>query len=280
MASKRVENTALGVGTIRAMESHEPPEQRLFDDQVAEGFLTGVTASLVRHGSLRRVFRRLVEAAAPGIYGSVVCRTHLIDDACTRFPQVVIVGAGMDTRPYRLRAMSAPTPVWEIDLPAVQTAKMSAVHRTLGTLPANVRYVPADLAESSLSELLPDAGFDASTAALLICEAVLQYLPAQAADSLFAFAGGLPAGSRLIFTYLPEEVLRAPRHARRVRHFHWQTGFDPARLPDLLTAHGLTLTADLGRAEFESHCLAPRSRRLPVAELERIAIAEVGPPTS
>jgi methyltransferase (TIGR00027 family) len=278
MADKHVENTALGVGTIRAIESHERSELRLFEDPVAEGFLTGIVARIVRNGPARRAFHRLIEAAAPGIYGSVVCRTRLIDDACARFPQVVIIGAGMDTRPYRLTSMFPPAPVWEIDLPTIQSTKKEAVRRVLGDLPSTVRYVPADLTESRLGDLLPAAGFDPRAASLLICEAVLQYLPPPTADTIFAYAGSLPPGSRLIFTYLPEEVLHAPRHARRVRRLRWQTAFDPARLPALLATHGLTLTTDLGRADFESRCLAPLARPLPVAELERVAIAEVPTP--
>jgi O-methyltransferase involved in polyketide biosynthesis len=73
MASKQVENTAFGVGTLRALEAHVPPEIRLFDDPIAERLLTGIPALVVRNRAMRWTFVRLMELAArrpvPGVAG-------------------------------------------------------------------------------------------------------------------------------------------------------------------------------------------------------------------
>src|SRR4051794_8070989 len=110
MARQRVEGTAFGVGLLRALEAKTPPDQRLFEDPVAEKLLSGWAAWVVRHRVARRAFMPLMEMAAPGFFGGVVCRTRAIDDACREslaggVRQVVILGAGMDTRPYRMAAM-------------------------------------------------------------------------------------------------------------------------------------------------------------------------------
>jgi methyltransferase (TIGR00027 family) len=280
VAGKRVENTAFGVGTLRALEGRVPAGIRLFDDPIAERLLTGVPALVVRNRPLRWAFTRLMRRAAPGFFGDVVCRTRAIDDACRDALaggacQVVILGAGMDTRPYRMDELRS-TRIWEVDLPAVQAAKKSAITRALGQLPAHVRYVPADLAAQRASDLLAANGFDPGARTLLVWEAVSQYLPGTAVEEILGYAGRLPGGSRLVFTYLPDDVIDGARHARRARRLAWQTGFDPRLLGRHLAAHGLTLLADLGAREYQERFLQPRGRVLDVFEIERVAVAQVG----
>lgn len=278
MASKRVEKTAFGVSTLRALEGRTPPEMRLVDDPVAERLLTGVSAFVVGNRLLRSVFMRLMGLAAPGFFGDVVCRTRAIDDACRDAlaggsSQVVILGAGMDTRPYRMAEMGAAR-IWELDLPAVQAAKKAAIIRALGALPRHVRYAPADLATQQVAEVLADNGFDAGAPTLLVCEAVSQYLPEAAVDRIFAYAGTLPVGSRLVFTYMPTRVVRSARYARRARRLRWQTGLDPQVLGQRLATHGLTLLADIGAHEYQESILRPLDRDLDVVEIDRVVVAE------
>lgn len=278
MANTRVERTAFFIGALRAVEGHTPPEIRLFDDPLAEQLLTGLLARAVRHRAPRRVFTWLLERAEPGIYGGVVCRTRAIDDACAEAlaagaAQVVILGAGLDTRPYRMAGMRAAT-VWELDLPAVQEAKTAALVRALGQLPGHVRYLPVDLVARTASDTLAAGGFDSAARTLLVCEAVTPYLPRPAVERTLAFAGTLAPGSRVVLTYMPQSVIDGAEHARRARDLGWQTGFDPARFGEHLAGHGLTLLDDLGAAEHQERFLRPRHRTLPVFALERVAVAE------
>jgi methyltransferase (TIGR00027 family) len=100
-----VEKTAFVACMMRAMEGHV--WKPLFVGPLAERFLTGLPAVVLSTKALRWLFMRLIDRAGPGFYGSVVCRTLVIDDACRQalaggVAQVVILDAGMDTRPYRL----------------------------------------------------------------------------------------------------------------------------------------------------------------------------------
>ncbi|MEV4349860.1 SAM-dependent methyltransferase [Actinoplanes sp. NPDC049596] len=268
MTADGAERTASGAGMMRALEAHAP--QPLFDDPLAERFLTGWPAYVTRHRVLRRVFLSLLERAGPGFYGAVVCRTRAIDDACRQalaqgIEQVVIIGAGMDTRPYRMPEMAAASVV-ELDLPTVQKAKKTAVVRVLDALPAHVRYAPIDLTKQPV-----DAGFDQPV--LLLCEAVSMYLPREAAEKLLTYAGGQPAGSRFVLTYLPQAVAADPRHGGWARRLHWRTAFDPAELQDRLAGQGLSVLADLGAEEYQEQLLRPLGRTLAVFPGERTVIA-------
>jgi O-methyltransferase involved in polyketide biosynthesis len=56
---------------------------------------------------------------------------------------VVILGSGMDTRPYRLPGL-AQVPVYEVDLPTNINRKRDRVCRLYGAVPGNVALVPVD----------------------------------------------------------------------------------------------------------------------------------------
>ncbi|WP_306204150.1 class I SAM-dependent methyltransferase [Actinoplanes sp. RD1] len=254
-----VEDTASGAGMMRALERYASPP--LFDDPLAERFLTGWPAVVTRHRLLRQGFLRTLDRAGPGFYGAVVCRTRAIDDACREaladgLSQVVVLGAGMDTRPYRM-----PMPdVWELDLPRVQDTKKAAVVRALGALPEHVRYAPIDLAREPVP-VVP------GQPALVLCEAVSMYL--SSLEHVLAYAAALPPGSRFIFTYLPHSVFDDPRYAGWRRRLRWRTAFEPSSLTRL----GFSILDDLGGSDYQSRYLRPAGRVLDVFPGERVVIA-------
>jgi methyltransferase (TIGR00027 family) len=268
----RVEKTADGVAMMRALEQHAP--RPLFDDPLAARMLSGWPAVVVARRPLRWLFLRALERAGPGFYGAVICRTRVIDDACrsalaTGIRRVVIIGAGMDTRPYRMPEM-ATAQVWEFDLPSAQTAKKAILTRALGALPAHVSYLPLDLTKPDAAGVLAGAGAGRT---LLICEAVTMYLPDDAVGEVFAYAGGLAAGSRVIITYLPKAEAGRAENLRWSRRLGWRSAYSPAEMAARLRAYGLTPLADIGADEHRARLLRPGRRDLAVFPGERIALA-------
>lgn len=279
MASQRVRGTAFSVALLRAMEQHTPAGLRLVDDPLSAGMLTGARVFFGRTAVGRRAFALLLDRSAPGFFGGVVCRTRAFDDACTEalaagVTQVVILGAGMDTRPYRLAGMGS-VRVWELDLPETQAVKRAAITRACGRLPVNVAYAPADLTAEPLADVLGRLGVRPGLPTLVLAEGVLPYLPRANTEETFAYAGGLAPGSRLVFSYLQQDVLASDRYARRAEQFSWQTGLPPAQLAELLAAHHLRLVRDLAADDYQTLYLRPRGRSLEVFDLERTAVADV-----
>ncbi|MEV6302948.1 SAM-dependent methyltransferase [Actinoplanes sp. NPDC051861] len=271
--------TASGAGVMRAIEGRA--RQPLFDDPLAERLLTGWQATMVANRVLRGAFLRLLNRAGPGFYGAVVCRTRLIDDACREaladgLRQVVLLGAGMDTRPYRMPEMAAAR-VWELDLPPVQAEKKAALARVLPAPPGHVTYAPIDLTTQRPADVLTAAGADLTTPALVLCEAVSMYLPGSAADRLFAYAGSLPPGSRFVLTYLPRTVQADPRNAGWARRLHWHTAFDPAEIAQRFQEQGFSVREDAGADDYQELLLRPLGRSLDVFPGERVTIADRPP---
>jgi methyltransferase (TIGR00027 family) len=180
---------------------------------------------------LRTPLAALMNRMAPGLIGAMAGRTRAIDDAVNEavadgVGQAVILGAGLDTRAYRLPALRR-IRVWELDLEEVQQSKVAALTTVLGAPVATVTYVPIDFARTPIADALGSAGFDAGRPTVVVWEGVSQYLSRSEADDTIGFAGALAAGSRLAFTYVPQTVIDSPRHARTVRRMSWRTGYDP-----------------------------------------------------
>ena len=264
------EKTAGGVAMMRALEQHE--RQPLFDDPLASGMLSGWPAVVVAHRPLRRLFLGVLERVGPGFYGAVVCRTRAIDDECRSAlaagaTRVVIVGAGLDTRPYRMPEMAA-TRVRELDLPGVQEAKKALLRSPAG----HVTYTPIDLLSPDSGEVLASATAEAAPT-LLLCEAVTMYLPGEAVERIFAYAGSLPPGSRVILTYLARDVADRAGNSGWARRLGWRSAYHPHEVAARLTAHGLTPLRDIGAEDHRERLLRPIGRTLSVFPGERIVVA-------
>src|SRR3979411_1149716 len=100
-----------------------PPDRSLAHDALAAAFLPAALRLFVgasRFAPLRRAVIGASERSGPGMWANIACRKHYIDDNRQRAlgdsDAVVILGAGFDTRAYRL-ARDSDIPVFEVDQP-------------------------------------------------------------------------------------------------------------------------------------------------------------------
>lgn len=194
----------------------------------------------------------LLRLATGGLTVHAVRRQRAIDaavvaavrDGCR---QLVTVGAGYDTRPWRLAAL-ADVVAFEVDRAVTQTDKRARLHghRPRGEL----RFVPADLAVDDLSAALAQAGHDPAVPTVWVWEAVTMYLPSPAvAATLTAIAGRSAPGSRLAVTYLTPSFARQVWLDRVVRR-PVQAAFAARGEPLLTTFSDAEIGHALARAGF------------------------------
>lgn len=305
MRRKIVSRTALGVTAIRAVETCRPERDRLFEDPFAMGFLPPAYRAAVRllhvplHGAallgphippLGAVLLSLRERHTPGIAGEVACRTRFIDDtlreaAAKGFEQVVILGAGLDSRAYRIAGMDR-IPVFEVDHPVTQAWKRKRLQRMSHGGPSHVAFVPIDFERQGLGHVMEEAGFRTGVKSFFIWEGVTQYLGAKTVDSTFHYMSraGAP-GSRVVFTYIHRGLIddSVPiKDAKKLRVWFkgqrepWVFGIDPAELAPYLAARSFRLIDDVGAADYRRRYLDPMGRRMHLFEGERVAVAETG----
>jgi methyltransferase (TIGR00027 family) len=293
----RVQNktsrTAEQMALFRALETARNHD-KIFDDPYAAKFLHGsfrLVASLARVPPIGRRLERYIDEHWPaGPRASAVVRTRLIDDRVSAAiaagsRQVVLLGAGYDSRAYRLPA-AASVRVFEVDHPATQATKHRLVrasvhpaHRT------HVRFVPADLIKEDLADALRRAGFAVLEPTVVVWEGVTNYLTETAIDAVLRHLAAITAsGSRLIFTYVDRAALDDPgdfpgladwQAAVRDGGEPWTFGFDPADLPRYLADRGMRLSLDLSARDAATRYLTPLGRHEPAAPFYRIAEAEI-----
>jgi methyltransferase (TIGR00027 family) len=287
-----VSRTAEFMALFRALESLRAPEARLFEDRFAAGFLTPTlrcVATASRLPILAALVPRIIDRRWPGPRGAALVRTRFIDDAAVQairagVPQVVILGAGFDSRAYRLPAIESAR-VFEVDHPVTQGRKRGRLRRMLGTLPSHVVFVAVDFDRDLLGDVMAASGFRPDRPAFFIWEGVTNYLSAEAVDATFRWLSGAAAGSRVLFTYVHRGILDGSARFEGARESMdtvrrvgepFTFGFDPAELPAYLLARGLRLVEDVGAAEYRARYLAPLGRAsLKVSAFYRAAVAEV-----
>jgi len=123
--------------------------------------------------------------------------------------QLVIVGAGLDARAYRLACLRH-VRVFEVDHPATQRLKLA---RARGLTPGaqTLTHVAVDFGRDSLAEALDRAGHDPATPTAFLWEGVTMYLPAEAIRTTLAVldARSVPH-SRLIVSYVEPTLATLP----------------------------------------------------------------------
>ena len=291
-ASRTAEHNAL----FRALESALPESRRLFEDPLARTFLTwpfAVVTWLSVVPGFRELVPWLIDNRWPGVRPSVVARTRLIDDAITasleeHTEQLVILGAGFDSRAYRLPGLRD-IAVFEVDHPDTQTAKRKALVRVLSALPKHVRFVAIDFNERELESVMPAAGYHESARTFILWEGVTNYLTEAAVDTTLRWCAHASPGSLLLFTYVHRDVLTKPGAFIGTERLFASLakvgekltfGIEPDKLREFLAKRGLFLESDVGAEEYRERYFKNAARKMRGHEFYRVALARVGPPDS
>lgn len=228
----------------------------------------------------------------------VVPRTVAIDAAlrARMTPQLVILGAGLDTRAWRLPELAGAA-VWEVDHPASQSDKRARLteaaqaaqapnqgDRPAVELPAvagSVTFTPVDFAVDDLGAALDGAGHDPSTPTTWLCEGVVPYLTHdEVRATVAALAARTVPGSALIVNYqAPSAKATAGRLLARTLGSSitsgepWRSLWRPRRMAAMLAEYGLRVATDDTLLTVTQALDSPARRRTSLRS-GRVAIAE------
>ncbi|MDP9117840.1 MAG: SAM-dependent methyltransferase [Actinomycetota bacterium] len=209
----------------RALELHRPPEQRIVDDSYAPIFLSrrsqAMLAALRRGQPALRVAER---AELAGLAAFALCRHRFIDEQLlvglhAQVEQVLILGAGYDSRAYRFAAELSGRPVHEVDLAPLSRRKASivAAHPQLFSV-NSIRRIEIDFRVDSLQQRLTDSGFVVGAPTFVAWEGVSMYLSGAAVcatlETLRAVCG--PQSVLAMDYWYPIDGRRPVDHIRRL----------------------------------------------------------------
>jgi methyltransferase (TIGR00027 family) len=193
---KDVSGTAFVVAEYRADENRE--SNPIYLDPVVELFLSDASREAAERVSSR----------FPAVKDMVKTRTryfdHMLDtQIAAGIGQVVILGAGLDTRAVRKQA--AGVRYFEIDDPATMELKRRCYADA--RINSDVTFIPGNYVTDGLIDLLLSNGFDFDVPTYLIWEGNVMYMPLATDKHTMLQLKRHVKQFRLSFDYLTESVI-------------------------------------------------------------------------
>jgi methyltransferase (TIGR00027 family) len=215
MRKGKASGTAQFVAYNRALANLAP---------VVPGFSDPVAAKLLRPDWVAKIEKKRVALAGSnqkspfpfwfrgmGIFNQF--RAVILDQAIRNalpVEQLVILGAGLDTRAWRLPELKS-TIVFEVDHPDTQALKKDRING-LNPLAEEIRFVAVDFLMDDLVAELKMAGFNNTLPTFWLWEGVTMYLTsAEVARNFEIMASISSTGSRLALTYMARKNGKIPK---------------------------------------------------------------------
>ena len=163
LLDQQASRTAMSATFLRALSALDSRSELRGNDNLAEIFLSGKhKLSLDNTNVVETVLSGLV---APGMYELVIARTAFFDDIFEKalnknVGQIVIWGAGYDSRPYRFEKQVKNTIIFKLDTQPIQLNKLGLLKQNQVRIPEQLRFVPVNSVTDNFKKKLISAGFD------------------------------------------------------------------------------------------------------------------------
>ena len=293
---ERPSRSAQAVAAFRAIGAHDPDEKIRNPDYLAEKFIGAGFLETIGLSSDFEISRKLLKIRGNFAYYYVNARTHHIDTLLRKVvsegvKQVVILGAGHDSRAYRFRKAFPNVKFFEVDLPATQAQKKKRLAEIFGSPPDWVGYAPIDFNTQSLEEVLKEAGYDTAKKTFFVWEGVTFFITEGDVDSTLRFIVQHSApGSSVVFDYMPRSVIDGDFSRYHEAQWLFQMmaaqgepyifGIPEGEAEDFVNQRGLEVLSDLGPDELTKRYLVRSDGSIdgPTARFIRIMHASVPVP--
>ncbi len=203
--------TAIYVAAARALGSKDPDPQRRNPDYLAIKFLGPRERALLPELPLDALdldFASAMKQLGGELlvdllrYRTKAFDAALLDALQNGATQVVVLGAGFDSRAYRFQSQLGSVHVMEVDLGPTQAYKKQRLNEILDAIPPNVSFVPMDFTKDHLLDELRKVGYSEQQNTFFLWEGVTYYLPESAVkDTLHFVRDHSASGSRIAFDY-------------------------------------------------------------------------------
>ncbi|MBN2520743.1 MAG: class I SAM-dependent methyltransferase [Bacteroidales bacterium] len=212
-----------------------------------------------------------------GIYQYVIARTKYIDQVFINavnngIQQVVIMGAGFDSRAIRLLNSNRDVKVYETDTFFTMNAKIKQYRKRKIKKPEHDIFIAVDFEKESIWDKLKEYGYNKERKALFILEGLTMYLPEGVIDFTFKeiYNNSAP-GSLIVFDHIHGSVLRCERkyygeEAIYVRvkkdNEKWVFGIEEGQIEKFLNSYPFSLVEHLDYNELEKKYFKNKSGKI------------------
>lgn len=157
-------------------------------DHLANIFLPSFKRFIISFKFIRTIIKAKFKNLIPGMDELMIARTAFYDglfkDALNKnFPQIVLLGAGYDTRAIRFSDLNNETQIIELDISITQDNKKRCLEKANISIPAQITLAPIDFNKKSIYNVLEKAGYDRHQKTLFIWEGVTMYLNTESVDA-------------------------------------------------------------------------------------------------
>jgi methyltransferase (TIGR00027 family) len=262
---------AIAHGAAWAANFSDPTAYALLPDD-ARARVEAIRAGVVPKGVRSRIAQAFRERQAKVTAARTIAIDQAVREAAT--PQLVILGAGLDGRAWRMPELRDVT-VFEVDHPDSQRDKRART-AALAPVARDVRFVPVDFSRDDLERALSAAGHDATRPTTWIWEGVVMYLtPAEVEATLAIIARRSATGSRLIVLYHGPFFMRVVIGlVTRSMGEPLRSKFTPAEMRELLAKHGFSATRDDDLALIGAAISTQLGEATRMAKMLRLVVAE------
>jgi len=185
-------DTALFAALRRTISNKEFDNGKFGPDYLAEYFLPPHFRFFLKFKPIRENTKNKLNDALPGLNEYMIARTAYFDrlfvDALNdKTSQIVLLGAGYDSRAYRFAELNKSTRVFELDILPTQERKKECLRKGRIDMPKHVTFVPIDFNRETLADALGKAVYTNDQKTLFIWEGVSYYLEMESVDATLAF---------------------------------------------------------------------------------------------
>jgi methyltransferase (TIGR00027 family) len=204
--------TSIVVAALRAFGAREPDTSVRNPDWLAEKLITSEDLDLIAEHPISQALRGDYQKGrqnreVAGMSNLMLVRTRFVDEQVQRAikegaTQVVILGAGFDTRAYRFAEALKDKSVFEVDYRSTQELKKRRLESAIGSLPSFVHFAEIDFKRDDLKDVLAKAGYQPDKKSSFIWEGVSMYLSEDAVRAtLCTIASYSAPGSSLVMDF-------------------------------------------------------------------------------
>jgi len=228
--------TSIVVAALRAFGAREPDPTVRNPDFLAERLITSAELQLISEHPIAQALAEKYERGRENLEVArmanlLLIRTRFIDDHMRRAleqgaAQVVILGAGFDTRAYRFPELLKNKQVYELDYASTQDVKKRRLAEALISVPAYVQFAEIDFKKDSLPAVLHNAGYRRAEKAFFIWEGVSMYLMEDAVrETLRSIGRESCSGSALVMDFAGRALIDLLHKFPQLLQHRYTTGW-------------------------------------------------------
>jgi methyltransferase (TIGR00027 family) len=265
-------STAAIVCFFRACANKEKNPQIRGPDHLAKIYMQGIDSLILK---FHKITLPIAKRKVPRTYEYIIARTKFFDEVfeqalLNNLPQIVFLGAGYDTRPYRFKDCIKQTQIFELDSFPTQKVKQEFLKESKIFVPEQLHYVSINFNTENLGDVLTKSGFDVNKKTLFIWEGVTEYLTPEAVDSTLKFIHKM-SGNTVAFNYIyksvvdgtcdcygAKEIIKATAESDEP----YQFGIEKGKIKQFLNERGFRIVSHYTAEELEKRYLTTQDGSL------------------